>query len=491
MGSPKLRILVLVDFTRDYFDNWLLHFRAVCPSSDALLEILCLDKEMEQLVQTNNTLACSRRFNDILQAPSLLPALPFIHQNATRTRNTLWMIRFLLLTRIVEDFQENVLLSDIDAIWLDDPFPMLSEQAIRSDIVSSRGSFPRMLFDQWGSTLCMGFVYVASNPSTVAFLRLVYRNMLANEIYGLIRMATLRTRKYDAYFPLAVNLSAAPFYPHTAMNCPCRLPSQQPPDYYYLNNSMTIASIANTTQTVAAFGGDDQVVINVLLAMMNISWPADMNNRTINATHRGTVSLCPSTCASAAASSTLTVALLPESLFMRNCNAKRMGYVTLSRYALTTNVIYRARRRVTSAKVAHCWLHPSVISTERGRQQTLAAYGLWRLPYSMRPEIQRATDIALLKLKPSSSKSEELQLDESTDWSKQEMRLEERKPLEQENRMQRTQKAARKNRDRELIKEQMRMQSDPTNERKRERSERARKRQQSKKKRPSQRSRQS
>lgn len=52
----------------------------------------------------------------------------------------------------------DVLLSDADALWVDDPMQDLgSPRNNESSIIASRGLFPFPLGRKWGSTMCMGF----------------------------------------------------------------------------------------------------------------------------------------------------------------------------------------------------------------------------------------------------------------------------------------------------------------------------------------------
>eukprot|EP00981_Chlorochromonas_danica_P004431 scaffold886_cov174-Ochromonas_danica.AAC.22 len=73
----------------------------------------------------------------------------------------------------------DVFVSDIDAIWLKSPFPDLNTLLPTSQIVSSRGSFPKDLSGAWGFTLCMGFIYIQASPMSLTLFRHVLHHMLA------------------------------------------------------------------------------------------------------------------------------------------------------------------------------------------------------------------------------------------------------------------------------------------------------------------------
>ncbi|CAM9926050.1 unnamed protein product, partial [Scytosiphon promiscuus] len=71
----------------------------------------------------------------------------------------IWKLRVHVLSCLVRVGRVDVIMSDADALWVNDPTPELSWLDIRdSDVVASRGTFPRLLGEEWGSTICMGFV---------------------------------------------------------------------------------------------------------------------------------------------------------------------------------------------------------------------------------------------------------------------------------------------------------------------------------------------
>jgi hypothetical protein len=72
------------------------------------------------------------------------------------------VVRFLLAQGY------DVVLSDVDALWLQDPLPHCRGLA---DIAFQRACyFPTALVQAWGLTVCSGFVYWRSAPGTIAFL---------------------------------------------------------------------------------------------------------------------------------------------------------------------------------------------------------------------------------------------------------------------------------------------------------------------------------
>lgn len=126
--------------------NWLLYFHELCPDLSSLY-FVCLDKATE-VVMKKVGLSCHHT----------------LHTPTTESKNKLWLLR-ARLTKSLLDEGHDVLMSDSDAIWLQNPFDAL-ERHPESDIIGSRGSFPEDAAKVLGATLCMGFVYIKSNPKT-------------------------------------------------------------------------------------------------------------------------------------------------------------------------------------------------------------------------------------------------------------------------------------------------------------------------------------
>jgi hypothetical protein len=61
----------------------------------------------------------------------------------------------------------DVLISDLDALWLKDPLPELRLVAARAGIVSSRGLYPKGPIQMYGTAVCMGFVFFKGSDSRV------------------------------------------------------------------------------------------------------------------------------------------------------------------------------------------------------------------------------------------------------------------------------------------------------------------------------------
>ena len=78
--------------------------------------------------------------------------------NTSRRFAKVWQLRVKILSCLLEAGYD-VIASDSDALWLNDPQLDFDMPEVRgSGIVSSRGDMPSDLYSLWGSTLCMGFV---------------------------------------------------------------------------------------------------------------------------------------------------------------------------------------------------------------------------------------------------------------------------------------------------------------------------------------------
>lgn len=88
-----------------------------------------------------------------------------ITQDMARQK-TLWKVRIALAQKFLGDGFD-VFMTDIDAFWLKNPYPMI-EASISSDIITSRGKFPSSVYDIYGSTICMGLIYIKSTEKTKA-----------------------------------------------------------------------------------------------------------------------------------------------------------------------------------------------------------------------------------------------------------------------------------------------------------------------------------
>ena len=88
-------------------------------------------------------------------------------------------IKRCTVTRLLNHWGYDVIMMDLDAIILKDPRPLF-ESFNGSDIVGSRGTFPRDLYHKWGLALCMGAVMFHSTSAVGQLTSIPIMNELIN-----------------------------------------------------------------------------------------------------------------------------------------------------------------------------------------------------------------------------------------------------------------------------------------------------------------------
>jgi hypothetical protein len=138
---------IMTSSTDEYFPvfmNWLVYFHEMCPSV-ANIYFICLDTVIEKKLSSYG-LTCAHVYH-------------FSGAHAD-----IWLVRTRLThSLLAQGF--DVLLTDADALWLRNPFPLI-EAHLDADIVSSRGLFPENVSKVLGAALCMGFIYVKASAHT-------------------------------------------------------------------------------------------------------------------------------------------------------------------------------------------------------------------------------------------------------------------------------------------------------------------------------------
>lgn len=168
---PHKVLIMLGHGVLPLFYNWLHFHEKVCGGSAeavASLELVCLDHSLHHTVRGMN---CSRVYSSPVSATA----------SNSSSRHFIWLRRMeVVVDLLAAGF--DVIVSDLDALWVQSPYPDLNERLGRSKIISSQGNFPSQLSQLWGSTLCMGFLYAqAGDASLLQFLSLVLLHMRADE----------------------------------------------------------------------------------------------------------------------------------------------------------------------------------------------------------------------------------------------------------------------------------------------------------------------
>ena len=102
------RVRILLSVSKAYMPallNWLVYYRAVCPGAEDLekLFFLCFDRGAESLLLQRG-LYCG-------------------HVDSTHSKNQMWLLRTRVTNLLLLDGAD-VLISDLDALWLRNPFPV-------------------------------------------------------------------------------------------------------------------------------------------------------------------------------------------------------------------------------------------------------------------------------------------------------------------------------------------------------------------------------
>ena len=156
MRPLRIVIVITSDKYLAVLLNWLLFFHELCPDQSSLY-FMCTDKQAEPSMRKVG-LECHYAHTLHLNGP-----VPF----TANSNNKLWLVRARLAKTLL-DQGFDVLMSDADALWLQNPFDEL-ERFSSSDIIASRGLFPEDASRIYGATLCMGFIYIKSTRRTQIF----------------------------------------------------------------------------------------------------------------------------------------------------------------------------------------------------------------------------------------------------------------------------------------------------------------------------------
>lgn len=165
MGQTERTFKILVFIDNDYADmlqNWYLFFSDACEGDNSHLEVICMDNSSEAVLSQFSPLHCSPHSFDLQW-----------DQNRTHINTKLgeiWIKRMDIIQQFLRQGVDLVL-TDTDALWMRDPFKLLSQFTTNSDVVASRGWFPWHLFDKWGSCICMGFAYFKATNFSIELIQ--------------------------------------------------------------------------------------------------------------------------------------------------------------------------------------------------------------------------------------------------------------------------------------------------------------------------------
>lgn len=160
LDIPGTEDLILTFVDLGYLDTltaWLNRYRSIPNKHRRILCLMALSDRVYQTLQ--------RAFRDdasvVLQNITPVIVLPVHRQH--ETTESLWRTRVQILQNTLRQFPtHNVIMTDLDALWLRDPQPLFDDDT--TDIVGSRGIFPQhcplaTTSDDGPVTVCFGFVW--------------------------------------------------------------------------------------------------------------------------------------------------------------------------------------------------------------------------------------------------------------------------------------------------------------------------------------------
>lgn len=159
--------------------NWLVFYSQICPSEKdkESLFIVCLDPATQQALNKIG-LKCGYRHRFSPTSTNLPADASGVSGNRSRPQkydgSGLWIARSRITAFILNEGYD-VLLCDLDAMWIRNPWPTITRElsyagpnatGAGADIISSRGGYPEDVTSLLGASLCFGFMYLKSVPVT-------------------------------------------------------------------------------------------------------------------------------------------------------------------------------------------------------------------------------------------------------------------------------------------------------------------------------------
>lgn len=345
--TRRHRILLFLDSAFfSLFQNWMAYYTDSCGNSTQALhrlELVCMDEHVESMLADLRPLqlACSAHSSILYQQK----------QKIRNKASLVWIKRLEIINQILSKGVD-LILSDTDAFWLRSPYPDLIAHLTRRtsqgtspgtsqstssipDIIASRGWFPFSLSKHWGSTLCMGFIFIRSTAFSLRLFEQVLANMLDKQ---------LQMEAYQHY--LVTNVT----------------------HYQDSESGRSIALNLTWWGEQDNQEPDDQYSANRWLYDHQIRWPV-MNTTYRTDAHIGRLWTN---------GTEHQIVLLSEDAYVRNCANNALKRIGKMRFPTAT--AYRAiRARVMNATIAHCLIAPG---QSRKKENYLVFYSLWRLPYN-------------------------------------------------------------------------------------------------------------
>ena len=151
--SKQVTLVLANHAYQDVLLNWLISAMVVAKPPIENILVVALDKQLYELLQKR-------------QVPSIfVPSSSILNMKHSFSRyfEIVMMIR-LGFMRLINRLGFDCAMYDIDAVILKNPQPLYDKD--KSDIIGSRGGFPKQLMTKWQVTICIGAVFICSNTRT-------------------------------------------------------------------------------------------------------------------------------------------------------------------------------------------------------------------------------------------------------------------------------------------------------------------------------------
>ena len=155
--SKQVTLVVANHAYQDVLLNWLISAVVVAKPPIENILVVALDKQLYDVLL--------KRQVPSSYASISVPLFSILNTKYSFSRNfeTTMMIR-LGFMRLINWLGFDCAMYDIDAVILKNPQPLYEKD--KSDIIGSRGKFPRPLMRKWKVTICIGAVLIRSNTRT-------------------------------------------------------------------------------------------------------------------------------------------------------------------------------------------------------------------------------------------------------------------------------------------------------------------------------------
>ena len=151
--SKQVTLVLANHAYQDVLLNWLISAVVVAKPPIKNILVVALDKQLYELLQKRQVPSILVPFSSILN----------MKHRFSRYFETIMMIR-LGFMRLINRLGFDCAMYDIDAVILKNPQPLYEKD--KSDIIGSRGGFPKQLMTKWQVTICIGAVFIRSNTRT-------------------------------------------------------------------------------------------------------------------------------------------------------------------------------------------------------------------------------------------------------------------------------------------------------------------------------------